>query len=107
MFRIPGRVLTPAYQIAIVATFAGLLSLASGSPSRSSQPKNAKVFTPSLLGNRLGEIPTPDQRTAAFFQSSPMAPDLNIGTDWLNTKKPLSLADLQGHVVLLDFWTLC
>ena len=26
---------------------------------------------------------------------------------WLNTKEPLSLEKLQGHVVVLDFWTYC
>lgn len=35
------------------------------------------------------------------------APDLVGGTDWLNTDKPISLADLKGRIVLLDFWTLC
>ncbi len=35
------------------------------------------------------------------------APELSGGTAWLNTARPLSLKDLRGKVVLLDFWTLC
>ena len=35
------------------------------------------------------------------------APDLDGGVAWLNTAGPLSLKDLKGKVVLLDFWTLC
>ena len=33
------------------------------------------------------------------------APEFPAGLDWLNTDGPLSLADLRGKVVLLDFWT--
>jgi len=33
------------------------------------------------------------------------APDFTGGTDWFNVPKALSLADLRGKVVLLDFWT--
>ena len=35
------------------------------------------------------------------------APELDGGTDWLNTDKPLHLKDLRGKIVVLDFWTLC
>jgi thiol-disulfide isomerase/thioredoxin len=34
------------------------------------------------------------------------APELR-GTAWLNTTRPLTLADLRGKLVLLDFWTFC
>ncbi len=44
---------------------------------------------------------------AAQEQRRPKAPDFDGGIAWLNTAKPLSLADLRGRVVLLDFWTLC
>jgi hypothetical protein len=34
------------------------------------------------------------------------APDFQPGLDWINTGgEPLTLADLQGKIVLLDFWT--
>lgn len=35
------------------------------------------------------------------------APDFPPGLDWLNTDKPISLKDLRGKVVILDFWTYC
>lgn len=33
------------------------------------------------------------------------APEIEGGSGWLNTDKPLSMAALKGKVVLLDFWT--
>ena len=33
------------------------------------------------------------------------APELTPDLDWLNTPRPLTLSDLRGKVVLLDFWT--
>jgi thiol-disulfide isomerase/thioredoxin/sugar lactone lactonase YvrE len=35
------------------------------------------------------------------------APDFPPGLQWLNTERPLSLRELRGKVVLLDFWTYC
>ena len=33
------------------------------------------------------------------------APEFPVGHTWFNVDQPLSLADLRGKVVLLDFWT--
>jgi hypothetical protein len=34
------------------------------------------------------------------------APEFPQGLDWLHTgSQPLTLAQLRGHVILLDFWT--
>ena len=34
------------------------------------------------------------------------APDFPANLDWINTNgRALSLADLRGKIVLLDFWT--
>src|SRR5213075_551423 len=35
------------------------------------------------------------------------APDLTGATAWLNTDRPISIDDLRGQVVVLDFWTYC
>jgi thiol-disulfide isomerase/thioredoxin len=35
------------------------------------------------------------------------APSLDGGVEWLNTSGPISLKDLRGKIVLLDFWTYC
>lgn len=40
-------------------------------------------------------------------QGDVYAPEFPKTTIWLNSKKPLSLAELKGQVLLLDFWTYC
>ena len=41
------------------------------------------------------------------FEGKMTAPDFPEGAEWLNTDRPLSLRDLRGKVVVLDFWTYC
>ncbi len=41
------------------------------------------------------------------YEGKVNAPDFPEGLEWLNTERPLSLKDLRGKVVLLDFWTYC
>ena len=39
------------------------------------------------------------------FAGTVNAPDFPPGLDWLNADLPISLKDLRGKLVLLDFWT--
>ena len=35
------------------------------------------------------------------------APEFPEGMEWVNSDRPLTLAELRGKIVLLDFWTYC
>lgn len=50
---------------------------------------------------------TAAQGTKVVQPGTVNAPEFPPGLDWLNTEKPLSLKDLRGKIVLLDFWTYC
>ena len=41
------------------------------------------------------------------YVGTDVAPEFPAGLDWLNVQNPLSMADLHGKIVLLDFWTYC
>lgn len=43
--------------------------------------------------------------SAQTFEGTLSAPDFPPGLEWINVERPLTLADLRGKVVLLDFWT--
>src|SRR5947207_14853201 len=48
-------------------------------------------------------LPAVSARAAEPVPGRPPAPDLAGGTKWLNSN-PLSIRDLRGKVVLVDFW---
>ena len=41
------------------------------------------------------------------FAGTTDAPEFPQGLEWVNTLRPLTLAELAGKVVILDFWTYC
>lgn len=62
-----------------------------------------------LVTNQLnllkGKKSMPNIDTSGLFNANQNAPDF-VGIDkWLNTDHPISIKDLKGKVVLVDFWT--
>ena len=41
----------------------------------------------------------------ALFNENKLAPEIIGITKWLNPEKPVSISELKGKVVLIDFWT--
>jgi hypothetical protein len=41
------------------------------------------------------------------FAGTVHAPEFPADVDWLNTERPIQIQDLQGKIVILDFWTFC
>src|SRR3989304_2619341 len=71
-------------------------------PFSSRSPRTIILLLLAIVFFSLGGIPM-----ASAQRKSIPAPELAGGTAWLNVSRPLTLADLKGKVVLLDFWTYC
>jgi len=77
---------------------------------------NGKVIRSSLLGLLICAGAIAARATAAEITMEqieekirktdrPEAPDFDDAVAWINTEKPLKIADFKGKIVLLDFWT--
>jgi thiol-disulfide isomerase/thioredoxin len=69
-----------------------------------------------LVGSALAQTPAgsrgPQEKEMTseqkkLFEGEVNAPDFPAGMEWLNTERPISLRELRGKIVLLDFWTYC
>ncbi len=45
--------------------------------------------------------------TSRSFAGKVNAPEFPQGLEWVNTDRPITLQELRGKIVLLDFWTYC
>ncbi len=53
----------------------------------------------------LAQSSTPTTTLVPNYEGKVTAPEFQFGADWINVKEPLTMAQLRGKVVLLDFWT--
>ncbi len=41
------------------------------------------------------------------FAGKLAAPEFPAGLEWVNSDRPLTMQELRGRIVILDFWTYC
>lgn len=78
---------------AAVLIFIALISLVAVRPQSAQESQSQK------------EMAMPSKNP--LFEGEVNAPDFPAGAEWLNTERAVSLRDLRGKIVLLDFWTYC
>src|SRR5690606_8070374 len=57
------------------------------------------------VGPPAGSVGVAHAQTRRSWAGTVEAPDFPPGMEWLNVARPLTMADLRGKAVLLDFWT--
>jgi sugar lactone lactonase YvrE/thiol-disulfide isomerase/thioredoxin len=80
---------------------ASLKSKAGVSKAATEAEDTDKNADPAAAGDDALDAPTNP------FPKREKSPDLDGGNGWLNTSGEITLKDLRGKVVLLDFWTYC
>lgn len=105
---------------------AGVFLVCGDSASLFGQADTPKPATEKPAAEKPAEKPVPKAKTKAKipktqrkeeadgdnvpenpFPNRTVAPGLDGGVQWLNASGPISIKDVRGKVVLLDFWTYC
>ena len=89
---------TPRYRIAFVVVALAVVAAACDSTGEPSSDRGDPETTTTASVAATTETPR-------SFAGTTAAPEFPDGLDWINTGEPLSLEQLRGKVVLLDFWT--
>ena len=84
-------------QLQLIAKFPALGTAVNGF-------ENSNLVTNQLANLKNTQATTTIDSSGLFNTNTP-APDFTGIYKWLNTDKPLTLSDLKGKVVLVDFWT--
>lgn len=87
-----------------VASFVSLSAAQDAPPKGSSSKKSAAKEEPAA---EKGGAPEKAPAGQSPITRISKAPELDGGKEWLNTGGPISIRDLRGKIVLLDFWTYC
>ncbi len=73
-------------------------------PAEPNTNENSAAVVPATAVPEEAPVSEATPNTRPYAGTVP-APDFPPGLDWLNVARPLTMTDLRGKIVLLDFWT--
>ena len=96
----------------VLLSLAGAMVLPLADTTQQVMAQEPKAKKPAKAPNEKGNADKPAADEAKEKVENPFpnrfpAPELEGGVEWLNTGGPISMKDLRGKIVLLDFWTFC
>lgn len=81
------------------------LLVACGAPARDAGSPMQPETVPAIAPDRLAGPPADLESSAPVDLYARNAPEFPVGLEWLNVSRPLTMAELRGKVVIIDFWT--